>query len=630
MGKTRLLVLLLCLCFCTVLNEAIQQLSSGTTEGVAKAGNSSQNLTEEEAQLFLQKIDEEGARRANIYNHLSWSFQTNITDYNREKLLSSITSNMGETYSKGKICDFFNSSKCDLSLEPEIEHIMKTSRNYDELKYVWKTWRDKVGRPVRCQFSEMVELLNEAAAYNGFETAADYWLFDYESKSFENDVERIAKQLHPLYEQLHAYTRRKLREIYGEDKISKTGPIPAHVTGNMWAQSWINIYDILVPYPNKTSIDVSETMVNQGYTPKIMFKKADDFFASLGLERVPDSFWNNSLLEKPSGRDLVCHANAWDFSDGKDFRIKQCTRVNQNDFSTVHHELGHVQYYLQYKHLPHIFRRGANPGFHEAIGDVLDLSVSTPKHLHKVGLLETYDIDDEADINFLLKTATRKVAFLPYGYLIDKYRWNILRGLITPQNYTKAWWKYRYEYQGIEPPVERTELDFDPAAKKHVSGNIRYIRYFAAHILQFQFHKALCLLAKEYDANDPNKPLHRCDIYQSKEAGKALKEMMSLGRSKHWKEALKLLTGTDQLDASALREYFLPLENWLKANNEEHGEIAGWDGYETWLQKNKNLKNETQNLGDAQILPKDQLQNPSKDSEGKTNRGFPSPLQEPN
>ncbi|MCL4139566.1 UNVERIFIED_CONTAM: hypothetical protein GTU68_017571 [Idotea baltica] len=328
--------------------------------------------------------------------------------------------------------------------------------------------------------------------------------------------------MRPLYEQLHAYTRRKLREVYGESKIPKRGPIPAHLTGNMWAQTWENIYDILVPYPNKTFIDVTKAMVDQGYTPRLMFEKADNFFTSMNLERVLPSFWTRSVIERPEDRQIICHATAWTFSNLTDFRIKMCTKVEMTDFFTVHHELGHIQYFMQYKDQPYPFRNGANPGFHEALGDVLSLSVSTPKHLHKVGLLERHERDPEADINFLLKNALTKVAFLPSAFLIDKFKWDAYRGIATPRNYTKSWWKLWYDFQGVVPPVQRSEEDFDPASKYHVSANYQYIHYFVAAILQFQFHKAACLLAKEYDPNDPSKPLHQCDIYQSTEAGKAL------------------------------------------------------------------------------------------------------------
>ncbi|MCL4121824.1 UNVERIFIED_CONTAM: hypothetical protein GTU68_063713 [Idotea baltica] len=402
---------------------------------------------------------------------------------------------------------------------------MRQSRDYEKLIYTWKAWRDAAGKPLRNTFSEYIKLLNEAALLNGFPSAAEMWTHKYESETFEKDLLDLYNQLSPLYKQLHAYVRRKLREVYGESKISKRGPIPAHVTGNMWAQTWSNIYDVVVPYPNKTYLDVTETMIQKGYSPRLMFEKADDFFASLGLERVPASFWMKSILEKPTNNVTMCVGSAWDFEDRKDFRVQLCTDVKMDDFFTIHHELGHVQYFMQYKNLPYIFRFGGNPGFHEAIGDVLSLSVSTPKHLEKIGLISTHETDEEEDINFLLKTALDTVAFLPFGYLIDRYRWDVMRGEITPQNYTKSWWNYRYEFQGLAPPVQRSESDFDPASKSHVATNTKYIRYFVSRILTYQFHKALCLRAGEYDPQDPQKPLHQCDIYQSKEAGKALRSL---------------------------------------------------------------------------------------------------------
>jgi len=306
-------------------------------------------------------------------------------------------------------------------------------------------------------------------------------------------------------------------------------------------------------------------------TPLEMFKLSEKFFVSLDLYPMTEEFWNNSIIEKPKDREIVCHASAWDFYDGKDFRIKMCTRVDMEDLATIHHEMGHIQYFQQYAHLPAVFREGANPGFHEAIGDVLALSVSTPAHLKKINLIDQHaEEDEEMDINSLMEMALNKIAFLPFGYLIDAYRWKVFSGEIEPATYNSKWWELRLKYQGLCPPVERTEDDFDAASKYHVIANVPYIRYFVSHIIQFQFHKALC------DAAGHKGPLHKCDIYQSKEAGKLLSDTLKLGNSVHWSEAMNVITRgkTKKMDAEPLIEYFTPLIKWLKKQNEE--EVLGW------------------------------------------------------
>ncbi|GFR94014.1 angiotensin-converting enzyme [Elysia marginata] len=337
----------------------------------------------------------------------------------------------------------------------------------------------------------------------------------------------------------------------------------------MWSQSWNNIADLVQPFQNKQLMDVTDEMRRQGYTTKRMFETAEAFFYSLGFDNMTDLFWSKSMLERPEGRDVVCHASAWDMNEPRDFRIKMCTTVNHEDFITIHHEMGHIQYYMQYKDQPLVYRNGANPGFHEAVGDTIALSVQTPKHLKAIGLLnDVNEQDKDTDINFLMLMALDKIAFLPFGYLIDRWRWSVFRSSTSPEKYNENWWDLRCRLQGISPAVTRHSDDFDPAAKYHIVADVPYIRYFVSFVIQFQFYKAAC------DAAGNTEPLYKCDFYNNKVAGEKLRSMLQLGSSKPWPEAMEKITGQRRMDAGPLLEYFEPLMDYLKKQN---GDDYGWE-----------------------------------------------------
>ncbi|XP_072417140.1 angiotensin-converting enzyme isoform X2 [Chiloscyllium punctatum] len=492
---------------------------------------------------------------------------------NERKKYNTILSEMDNIYSTAKVCPPNQQSNC-WSLEPDLVNLLAKSRSYKKLLYAWEGWHNSAGNPLRDKYTEFVKMSNKASQLDGFSDTGAYWRSWYESPTFKEDLEKIYDQVKPLYNNLHAFVRRKLYQIYGPKYINLKGPIPAHLLGNMWAQKWNNIYDLMIPFPSKGNIDVTDAMVKKNWNATYMFKVSEEFFTSLGLIKMPPEFWDYSMLEKPDdGREVVCHASAWDFYNRKDFRIKQCTTVTMEQLFTVHHEMGHVEYYLQYKDQPVSFRSGANPGFHEAVGDVLALSVSTPKHLKEIGLLENAVDDHEADINYLFKMALEKISFLPFGYLIDQWRWGVFSGQISPANYNFEWWYLRTKYQGICSPVPRNESNFDPGAKYHIPANTPYIRYFVSFILQFQFHKALC------NASGHTGPLHKCDIYKSQEAGKILSKALSAGSSKPWQEILQQVTGINKMDAGALLEYFQPITKWLQEKNDETKEELGWSDF---------------------------------------------------
>ncbi len=451
----------------------------------------------------------------------------------------------------------------------EASDIIAKSRDPEELKAVWEGWRT-ISPDMKKDYARMVDIINEGSRELGYDDAGHLWKagYDMPSDDFTEEVDRLWAQVKPLYNELHCYVRAKLNEKYGDEIVPLDKPIRADILGNMWAQDWSNIYEIVKPENNAKSVDITALLEKAGYDEIDMVKVGEKFFTSMGFDPLPETFWKRSLFVKPKDREVVCHASAWNLDDKDDIRIKMCIKRNGEDFSTIHHELGHNIYQRAYKNQPVFYRTGANDGFHEAIGDMIALSI-TPDYLVKIGLLDEKDMPGEdADINLLMQQALVKVAFLPFGVMIDKWRWNVFNGTYSPSEYNKGWWELREKYQGVTPPAPRPANAFDPGAKYHIPGNTPYMRYFLAHILQFQFHKAACDMAG-YKGS-----LHRCSIYNNKEVGKRFNAMMQMGASKPWPEALEAFTGTNEMDGAAVVEYFAPLMEWLKEKNKDRK--CGW------------------------------------------------------
>lgn len=472
--------------------------------------------------------------------------------------LTKLAASMEGDYGKGKYCPEGDKGKC-LGLT-ELEEIIGTSRDPEELKKVWIGWH-QIAIPIRKDYVRFVELSNKGAQEMGFADTGAMWRskYDMEPDAFAAEMERLWQQVKPLYDSLYTYTRRKLSEKYGKEVVSEDKPIPAHLLGNMWAQSWGNIYPLLAPANADQGYDLTQILKSRNTDPKQMVRYGEAFFTSVGFEALPQTFWERSLFAKPPDRDVVCHASAWDIDYEKDVRLKMCVQINEEDFSTVHHELGHNYYQMAYAGQPFLFRDSANDAFHEAIGDTIALSVTNP-YLKQLGFIDKVP-DESADIGFLLNRALDKVAFLPFGYLVDQWRWKVFSGQVKPDGYNKEWWDLREKYQGISPPVPRTEQEFDAGAKYHVPANTPYARYFLASILQFQFHRALCREAGFQG------PLYQCSIYGNKQAGEKLKAMLAMGLSQPWPNALKAMTGEEKMDATAIIDYFAPLKKWLDEQN---------------------------------------------------------------
>ncbi len=510
--------------------------------------------------------------------------------------LTKIASRMEQMYGSGEYCSGEGDAKTCRQLG-ELEDVLRSSRDYDAQLQAWQGWHT-IAKPMRGDYKRFVELVNDGAQGLGFADTGEMWRSGYDMSPAElaAETDRLWGQVKPLYEQLHCYTRGKLQATYGVERGQVDGLLPAHLLGNMWQQDWGNLWDVLEPYQGAGSLDINGALTaqhQQNYraalakagtnattdalfkaeraaqlqTARQMTERAQDFYASLSMPKLPASYWERTQFTKPLDRDVVCHASAWDMNMSGDVRTKMCIKPNEEDFTTIYHELGHVYYYLAYNHQPPLFQAGAHDGFHEAIGDTIVLSM-TPAYLKSIGLVGEQQQSQQALINAQMRMALAKVAFLPFGLMIDRWRWGVFDGSIKPDNYNQAWWQLKAQYQGVAPSTARGEAFFDPGAKYHVPGNTPYTRYFLSHVLQFQFYKALC------DSAGHKGPLYECSFYGNQAAGEKFWTMLGKGASQPWQKTMKELTGTEQMDASAVLEYFAPLQTWLQEQNA--GQTCGW------------------------------------------------------
>ena len=510
--------------------------------------------------------------------------------------LTQIATRMEGTYGAGTYCTGEGDAKKCRQLG-ELEDVLRSSRDYDAQLDAWQGWHT-IAQPMRKDYTRFVELVNEGSKEMGFADTGEMWRSGYDMTPAEiaAETDRLWGQVKPLYEQLHCYTRTKLQATYGVEKGQVNGLLPAHLMGNMWQQDWGNLWDMLEPYKGAGSLDITGALEKQyqadyqaalakaGPGPgtdklfqaereaqlqvaKQMTERAQDFYTSLGMPKLPESYWTKTQFIKPMDRDVVCHASAWDMNMSGDVRTKMCIKPNEEDFTTIYHELGHVYYYLAYNKLPPLFQTGAHDGFHEAIGDTMVLAM-TPDYLKSIGMVGEQQQSNEALINAQMRMALAKVSFMPFGLMIDRWRWGVFDGSIKPADYNKAWWELKAKYQGVAPATARGEDFFDPGAKYHVPGNTPYTRYFLSHVLQFQFYKGLC------DAAGYKGPLYNCSFYGNKAAGQKFWAMLEKGASQPWQATLTELTGGEKMDAGAVLEYFAPLQDWLKQQNE--GQTCGW------------------------------------------------------
>uniref|UniRef100_A0A674DM83 Angiotensin-converting enzyme n=1 Tax=Salmo trutta TaxID=8032 RepID=A0A674DM83_SALTR len=598
---------------------------------IAVACVAAQSDLERRAQEFLDTFDGNATHLMYQYSLASWAYNTDISQENLDKLsaiwgeyyskvskesenfpidqisdpliklqltslqdkgsgalsadkaahLNKVMNKMSSIYSTGTVCKREDPFDCQ-TLEPGLESVMANmDSDYYERLHVWEGWRVEVGKKMRPLYEDYVDLKNEAAKLNGYEDYGDYWRSNYETiddspynyarGQLMTDVRRIYKEILPLYKELHAYVRSKLQAKHPEH-IHPEGGLPAHLLGDMWGRFWTGLYPISTPFPEKTDIDVTDAMIAQKWPKDRLFQEAEKFFMSVGLYKMFDNFWKDSMLEKPTdGRKVVCHPTAWDMGNREDFRIKMCTEVNMDHFLTAHHEMGHNQYQMAYRNLSYLLRDGANEGFHEAVGEIMSLSAATPKHLKALGLLPDDFVEDkETEINFLMKQALTIVATLPFTYMLEEWRWQVFLGTIPKDQWMQRWWEMKRDMVGVVEPLPRDETYCDPPALFHVSGDYSFIRYFTRTIYQFQFQKALC------EAAGHSGPLFKCDITNSTAAGDKLRTMLEFGRSKSWTRALETISGHAKMDSAPLLDYFKDLHVWLIEENRKNNRKPGW------------------------------------------------------
>ncbi|CAF0962495.1 unnamed protein product [Didymodactylos carnosus] len=538
---------------------------------------------------WYTKIEE---RYSQISAVLSWNVLTNITKENeqrrtQQKLITTLGtimkddriiekvsvlhSKMENIYSTSTVCEIVNPKQCH-PLAPDLEELMHVEKDYDTLVWAWKGWHDKCGNQIRPLYLEYIDLLTKNIQENGFTDLAQSWIDDYEmDHGFEEMLDQLLQDILPLYTQIHAYVRGKLCQKYPK-KFDCNGPIPAHLLGNMWAQQWQDRLDDVLPYPETPLANMTKILLEKKVTIHEMYLISENFFTSIGMSAMTKKFWTKSMFEKPKNRSVVCHASASNMANKDDYRVKICTEINDDNFYTVHHEMGHIEYYMAYdKVQPIVYREGANSAFHEAIGDTIGMFVLSPTHLVKLDFISEDIINEKYEMNFLMRMALQKVAFLPFAYVMDKFRFALFRNEIDRSKLNRIWWNMRLKYGGLMPPVTRSEENFDPGAKYHVVSNVPYTRYFLAHILQFQFHRSLCQIGGQNE-----QPLHLCDIYQQKHVGARFRQMLDMGNSRHWSYILETLTGESTFTSEAILDYFQPLYKWIKQENIRQGYPVGW------------------------------------------------------
>lgn len=471
----------------------------------------------------------------------------------------------------------------------KLEQVLAGERDYPAQLQAWREWLTAVA-PLHAPFRAAVELANAGARRHGQPDLGALWRSRYEQPpaKLQARVEALWRQLAPLYRQLQCYAGHRLRAEYGDRGTLEGGLLPAHLLGDPWQQDWTNVWDLLVPYPQAASPDVTDALqrradrlrrtalaqagngslqarflaarAGERAAARALVADAEGFYTGLGLPPLPERFWQYSRFLRPLEAPASCAASTWNLDLAGDVRVQLCLGQTEGDFLTAAHELGHAHYERAYRDLPAWLQDGANDAFHEAVGDIAMLAM-TPRWLHSAGLAAAPGHDHHARINAQMRIALARLPRLAAALALEHWRWGVFAGRIPAAQDNRAWWTLKARYQGVGPAEPRPADGFDVGAKYHVAAYRPYLRYFLAGVLQFQFHQALCAAAGQHG------PLSDCEIAGDRRAGQHLQAMLASGARQPWPQTLQAFTGHDDFDAGPLLDYFAPLAQWLAEQN---------------------------------------------------------------
>ncbi|VDK44288.1 unnamed protein product [Anisakis simplex] len=531
---------------------------------------------------------------------------------------SDIQAAINKKITDAAICELDHSPPCVLK-HADLPSILAREKNAKNAKHIWLMWRATISPQLAPSYERLMELTNQGATLNGFSNGGAMWRSPYDLSiesgrpklNMLDEMNRLFDQILPFYKQLHAYVRRQLTGVFGIEntvELSKDGPIPAHLLKSLIGDDWTALYYDTRPFESDDtrSEEINANLHRLNYTSKAMFIQAYKYFKQLGFGKLPHTLWTKSVFSRTWSKDMVCNpAVAYDMRDvnANDYRIKACVQPNENDFKRAHKLMAHLYYEYLYREQPFPLREAANPSTLMALINAFANLATNIDYLKSLAMLcyldfvvygpplwfllfscEEHEVDiikllptgasngHAAQVNMLYLEALEQFVKLPYDLVVDVWRFNIFDGKTTKETWNDDWWKLREHYQGLKGPSHQA-TDFDAIVSPAISQkHSPAIRHFVSYIMQFQFMKALC--------NNKTTNLNEgCRLQKSAVAN--VKRVMMAGSSINWMDALKMITGSEQLDAKPLLEYYEPLISWLGNANEHDQVVVGWDGVGT-------------------------------------------------
>ena len=449
----------------------------------------------------------------------------------------------------------FNFSLRGKDISPnDMDEILRTSSDPDERLAVW-TASKEVGKDLKSGLADLKELRNKTVQALGYDDYFAYQVSDYGMSTAEMMAlnQRLVSELLPLYRELHTYARYELAKRYGVKEVPDM--LPAHWLPNRWGQDWNAMVNVEgVDLDGALSDKPREWLMEQG----------ERFYKSLGFGPLPASYWEKSSLyplPEDAGYKKNNHASAWHMDLQEDVRCLMSIVPNRDMYETVHHELGHIYYFMAYTNpnVPPLLREGANRAYHEGIGSLMGLAAMQKPFLAGLELIPESAGSD--DMQSLLKEALNYVVFIPWSAgVMTEFEHDLYATDLSADQYTARWWDLKKKYQGIVAPNERGPEYCDPASKTHINNDAaQYYDYALSFVLLFQLHDHIAGKILHQDPRATN-------YYGSKEVGTFLQGILEKGASGDWRKMLKEKTGED-LSARAMLSYFEPLMGYLKEQN---------------------------------------------------------------